>query len=383
MKNKSGPYGPTTVVPRELKLSSEETKAFLFVHGKEAQDAVKHNLAEIEARILHEISEASTNDELERVRIKYLGKKGEISALLKHIGNLSPEQRPELGAAVNTLRNKVTHRIAQRKDELDTQALEESLRRDTIDVSLPGEVFEVGGLHPLTKSLREIISILSSMGFTVYESREAETDEMNFVKLNVPHGHPARDMQETFYLTDNALMRTHTSPGQIRGMLDMDGRLPVRFIVPGRVYRRDQTDASHHPVFHQVEGLAIDVDVTFKQLRGVISALMNRFFGQEVTVRLRPSYFPFTEPSCEVDISCVFCKGDGCSVCGGSGYLEVAGAGMVHPQVLRNGGYDPDKVSGFAFGFGLDRLAMLKYGIDDIRLLYGNDKRFLSQFRGI
>jgi len=340
-------------------------------------------LAEMEVRILQQIIEASTAGELEHVRIKYLGRKGEISALLKNIGNLAPEQRPAFGAAVNALRNKVSEMIASRKDELDREALEQSLLRDAIDVSLPGEYFEVGGLHPLTKSLREITSILSGMGFTVYESRETETDEMNFVKLNIAQGHPARDMQETFYLTETTLMRTHTSPGQIRGMLALEGRLPVRFIVPGRVYRRDPTDASHHPVFFQVEGLAIDVDVTFKQLRGVISTLMNRFFGQDVRIRLRPSYFPFTEPSCEVDISCVFCRGEGCSVCGGSGYLEVAGAGMVHPQVLLNGGYDPDKVSGFAFGFGLDRLAMLKYGIDDIRLLYGNDKRFLSQFRGL
>ncbi|HHT85737.1 MAG: phenylalanine--tRNA ligase subunit alpha [Bacillota bacterium] len=344
---------------------------------------MEHNLAEMEVRILQQIIEASTAGELEHVRIKYLGRKGEISALLKNIGNLAPEQRPAFGAAVNALRNKVSEMIASRKDELDREALEQSLLRDAIDVSLPGEYFEVGGLHPLTKSLREITSILSGMGFTVYESRETETDEMNFVKLNIAQGHPARDMQETFYLTETTLMRTHTSPGQIRGMLALEGRLPVRFIVPGRVYRRDPTDASHHPVFFQVEGLAIDVDVTFKQLRGVISTLMNRFFGQDVRIRLRPSYFPFTEPSCEVDISCVFCRGEGCSVCGGSGYLEVAGAGMVHPQVLLNGGYDPDKVSGFAFGFGLDRLAMLKYGIDDIRLLYGNDKRFLSQFRGL
>lgn len=344
---------------------------------------MEHNLAEMEVRILQQIIEASTAGELEHVRIKYLGRKGEISALLKNIGNLAPEQRPAFGAAVNALRNKVSEMIASRKDELDREALEQSLLRDAIDVSLPGEYFEVGGLHPLTKSLREITSILSGMGFTVYESRETETDEMNFVKLNIAQGHPARDMQETFYLTETTLMRTHTSPGQIRGMLALEGRLPVRFIVPGRVYRRDPTDASHHPVFFQVEGLAIDVDVTFKQLRGVISTLMNRFFGQDVRIRLRPSYFPFTEPSCEVDISCVFCRGEGCSVCGGSGYLEVAGAGMVHPQVLLNGGYDPDKVSGFAFGFGLDRLAMLKYGIDDIRLLYGSDKRFLSQFRGL
>ncbi|HHY11269.1 MAG TPA: phenylalanine--tRNA ligase subunit alpha [Firmicutes bacterium] len=344
---------------------------------------MKHNLAEMKSHVLEEISKVSTSEELDSVRVRYLGRKGEISVLLKHIGSLAPEERPEFGAAVNALREQVADAISRRKDELDKLALEEILHRDTIDISLPGEVYEIGGLHPLTKAMREVASVFSSLGFAAYESREAETDEMNFVKLNIAPGHPARDMQETFYLSDNTLMRTHTSPGQIRGMLSLKGKLPVRFIVPGRVYRRDPTDASHHPVFHQVEGLAVDIDVTFKELRGVLSAFMKRFFGQEVSTRLRPSYFPFTEPSCEVDISCMFCKGKGCSVCGGSGYLEVAGAGMVHPRVLVNGGYDPGKVTGFAFGFGLDRLAMLKYGIDDIRLLYGNDRRFLSQFRGL
>lgn len=344
---------------------------------------MKHDLAEIESRILEEICKVSTSEKLDSVRVKYLGKKGEISLLLKQIGTLAPKERPEFGKSVNALREQVSDAILEKKEQLEQLALEATLNKEKIDVTLPGEVYEVGGLHPLTRSLQEIVSIFAGLGFTVYESRETETDEMNFVKLNIAPGHPARDMQETFYISDNTLLRTHTSPGQIRGMLSLKGKLPVRFIVPGRVYRRDLTDASHHPVFFQVEGLAIDVDITFKELRGVLSTCMNRFFGQEVSTRLRPSYFPFTEPSCEVDISCVFCKGEGCSVCGGSGYLEVAGAGMVHPNVIRNGGYDPEKVTGFAFGFGLDRLAMLKYGIDDIRHLYGNDRRFLRQFRGL
>ncbi len=344
---------------------------------------MKYDLAEIESRILEEIRKVSTSEKLDSVRVKYLGKKGEISFLLKQIGTLAPTERPEFGKSVNALREKISEAILAKKEEMDQLALKAALDKETIDVTLPGEVYQVGGLHPLTRSLRDVVSIFAGLGFTVYESRETETDEMNFVKLNIAPGHPARDMQETFYITDNTLLRTHTSPGQIRGMLSLKGKLPVRFIVPGRVYRRDPTDASHHPVFHQVEGLALDVDVTFQELKGVLSTFVKKFFGQEVSTRLRPSYFPFTEPSCEVDISCLFCERAGCSVCGGSGYLEVAGAGMVHPDVIKNGGYDPDKVTGFAFGFGLDRLAMLKYGIDDIRHLYGNDKRFLSQFRGL
>lgn len=383
---------PITVVPRKLALSSERMKAFLFPRKEALRGFVvravrafkmKHNLSELEFRILQQIRTCSTNEGLDSLRVKYLGRKGEISALLKHIGSLVPEERPKFGAAVNALRNRIADSISTKKTELERAEMEETLHQDTIDTSLPGDERETGALHPLTLSMRLVTSIFSGLGFEVYESRETETDEMNFVNLNILPGHPARDMQETFYLTENILLRTHTSPGQIRGMLSLKGKLPVRFIVPGRVYRRDPTDASHHPVFHQVEGLAVDVDVTFRELTGVISVFLKEFFGRELSVRLRPSYFPFTEPSCEVDISCVFCDGSGCSVCGGSGYLEVAGAGMVHPRVLRNGGYDPDLVTGFAFGFGLDRLAMLKYGIDDIRFFYGSDKRFLSQFRGL
>ncbi len=344
---------------------------------------MKHNLSKIESKFIDEIAKVSHNDELSALHIKYLGRKGTISMLLKHIGNLKPEQRPKFGSAVNALRNKVVNALSEKKDELERLELEDKLRKDIIDVTLPGEIITVGGLHPLTLAMRKVTSIFSGLGFEVYESREAETDDMNFVKLNILPGHPARDMQESFYLSQNTLLRTHTSPGQIRGMLSLKGKLPVRFIVPGRVYRRDPTDASHYPVFHQVEGLAVDTDVTFKQLRGVISIFLKKFFDQEVSVRLRPSYFPFTEPSCEIDISCMFCKDGNCSICGGTGYLEVAGAGMVHPQVLINGGYDPACVTGFAFGFGLERLAMLKYQVDDIRLFYGNDKRFLAQFQGL
>jgi len=346
-------------------------------------EKMSDRISEVEAYALSEVEKASSLEELESLRVRYLGKKGEVTSLLRLIGTLPPEERPSFGAKVNALREKLEFSIKQRKEDIDRQLLSEKALAETIDVSLPGFIPDIGGLHPLQKALREILAIFFGMGFTVYESREAETDEMNFVKLNIALGHPARDMQDTFYLSDSTLLRTHTSPGQIRGMLALEGKLPVRFVVPGRVYRRDATDASHHPVFHQIEGLAVDQDITLCDLKGVILAFARKFFGPDSEVRFRPSYFPFTEPSAEVDVSCVFCGGRGCSVCGHSGWLEVAGAGMVHPKVIRNGGYDPEKVTGFAFGAGLERLTMLKYGIDDIRLFYQNNKRFLSQFRGL
>lgn len=341
------------------------------------------DLSSVEKEALREIQEASTLDQLDGLRVKYLGKKGEVTALLKSIGLLPREERPAFGEAVNALREKVESWLDLKRTQLEQRELEERVAREKIDVTLPGYRMEPGSLHPLTKALREVLQIFYGMGFTVFESREAETDEMNFVKLNIAPGHPARDMQDSLYLSETTLLRTHTSPGQIRGMLAMGGRLPVRFLVPGRVYRRDQTDASHHPVFHQVEGLVLDTNITFRHMKAVLLGFARGFFGEGTQIRLRPSYFPFTEPSAEVDVSCVFCKGAGCSVCGGSGWCEVAGAGMVHPRVIRNGGYDPETVTGFAFGFGLDRLALLKYGIDDIRLLFGNDRRFLIQFRGL
>ncbi len=330
-----------------------------------------------------EILAASTEEGLEQLRLKYLGKKGEVTSLLKSVGSLPAEERPSFGAAVNALRQELEGLLGDRKKALEAAAINERVSREVLDVTSPGVLRETGGLHPLTKGLREILDVFYGMGFTVFESREAETDEMNFVKLNLAPGHPARDMQDTFYLTEKTLLRTHTSPGQIRGMLALGGKLPVRFVVPGRAYRRDPADASHSPVFHQVEGLVIDTDVTFKHLKSCLLEFAKGFFGPYADVRLRPSFFPFTEPSAEVDVSCVFCKGKGCSVCGGSGWMEVAGAGMVHPRVIANGGYDPEQVTGFAFGMGLDRLTMLKYNIGDLRDVMANDKRFLTQFRGL
>jgi phenylalanyl-tRNA synthetase alpha chain len=344
---------------------------------------MENQIGALEKRAREEIDAARTEEELEVVRVKYLGKKGEVTALLKIVGSLPKDERPAFGASVNAFREELKWELEQRKGTMEAEAVRARVEKESIDVTLPGVPMEPGGLHPLTRGLREILNVFYGMGFTVYESRESETDEMNFVKLNIAPGHPARDMQDSFYLTPSTVLRSQTSPGQIRGMLAMQGRLPVRFVVPGRVYRRDPADASHSPVFHQLEVLAIDRDITFRHLKGCCMDFARGFFGEGTKVRLRPSYFPFTEPSAEVDVSCVFCKGKGCSVCGGTGWLEVAGAGMVHPNVIANGGYDPEEVTGYAFGFGIDRMVMLKYGIDDIRLLLGNDKRFLSQFRGL
>ncbi|MGE5578487.1 MAG: phenylalanine--tRNA ligase subunit alpha [Bacillota bacterium] len=344
---------------------------------------MQSQVEEMRARAGAEIQSARCEDELESLRLKYLGKKGEVTALLKSVGTLPPAERPAFGAAVNSARQDIERLLVERREVMELASIRERVERETIDVTLPGVIRRTGGLHPLTRGLREILDVFYGMGFTVYESRETETDEMNFVKLNLAPGHPARDMQATFYLTENVLLRTHTSPGQIRGMLSRNGKLPVRFVVPGRVYRRDPADASHSPVFHQIEGLVIDSDVTFRNLKWCLLEFARGFFGPDADVRLRPSYFPFTEPSAEVDMSCVFCKGKGCSVCGGSGWLEIAGAGMVHPRVIANGGYDPEKVTGFAFGMGIDRMTMLKYGIGDMRDILANDYRFLAQFRGL
>ncbi len=339
-------------------------------------DALLHEAQE-------EVEKASTLAELDQLRLRFLGKKGQVTALLKTIGSLTAQARPAFGAKVNALRVSLEEGIENRRKAIETKALLDKVESETIDVTLPGAIVEVGGLHPITKALREVQNIFYGMGFTVYESRETETDEMNFVMLNLAPGHPARDMQDTMYLTESTLLRTHTSPGQIRAMRDKRGALPVRLIVPGRVYRRDPADASHSPVFHQVEGLVVDRNVTFRHLRGVFGAFARKFFGEDTEIRMRPSFFPFTEPSVEIDVSCIFCHGKGCSVCGQSGWLELSGAGMVHPRVIRNGGYDPKEVTGFAFGFGLDRAVMLKYGIDDLRVLLGNHKRFLSEWRGL
>lgn len=324
--------------------------------------------------------QAENLTQLNEIRVKYLGKKGEITSLLRGLGSLSAEDRPRIGQIVNNAREELEALIAEKKAELDAAELARKLADEKIDVTLPGRKLPAGNLHPLTLTLNRIKNIFMDMGFSVEEGPEIERDYFNFEALNLPKDHPARDMQDSFYITEEILMRTQTSPVQARTMQAHEPNSPIRMIAPGRVYRRDDYDATHSPMFTQVEGLVIDEGISFADLKGTLEVFLHKIFSEDVGVRFRPSFFPFTEPSAEVDISCVMCHGKGCRVCKGTGWLEILGAGMVHPHVLEMSGYDPKKVSGFAFGLGVERIAMLSYGIDDLRLFYDNDVRFLKQF---
>jgi phenylalanyl-tRNA synthetase alpha chain len=325
---------------------------------------------------------ATANDiaALDSVRVQYLGKKGRMTGLLKSLGNLPAEERPAAGAEINRAKNTIERAIAERKDGLESSALEEKLSADAIDVTLPGRSPEIGGLHPVTIALQRMENFFRSVGYDVVEGPEIEDDYHNFEALNLPAHHPARAMHDTFYFNPNLLLRTHTSPVQVRTMETQ--KPPIRIICPGRVYRVDPPDPSHLPMFHQVEGLVVDKDVSFADLKGTVVQFLHVFFENDsLDVRFRPSYFPFTEPSAEVDVQCVHCLGAGCRVCGQTGWLEVMGSGMVHPRVLEYSGIDPEEYTGFAFGMGPDRLAMLRYGVDDLRHYLDNDLRFLEQFR--
>jgi phenylalanyl-tRNA synthetase alpha chain len=325
---------------------------------------------------------ATANDiaALDTVRVQYLGKKSQMTGLLKSLGKLPAEERPAAGAEINRAKNTIEQAIAQRKDGLESSALEEKLSADAIDVTLPGRSPEIGGLHPVTIALQRMENFFRSVGYDVVEGPEIEDDYHNFEALNLPAHHPARAMHDTFYFSPNLLLRTHTSPVQVRTMETQ--KPPIRIICPGRVYRVDPPDPSHLPMFHQVEGLVIDKDVSFADLKGTVVQFLHVFFENDsLDVRFRPSYFPFTEPSAEVDVQCVHCLGAGCRVCGQTGWLEVMGSGMVHPRVLEYSGIDPEEYTGFAFGMGPDRLAMLRYGVDDLRHYLDNDLRFLEQFR--
>ncbi len=313
---------------------------------------------------------------LKQLKASYLGKKGRVTSLFKNLKNLSPDEKKEFGKKINEAKNYFEKLLDEKSKELFDRAKQESIEREAIDITLPARNVNFGGLHPITMTIMEIEDIFRSMGFGVEIGPEIELDLFNFELLNIPKEHPARDMQDTFYINDNVVLRTHTSPTQIRVMKRQEP--PVMFISPGRVYRRD-SDITHSPMFHQVEGLLVDKNIRFSDLKGVLSEFLRLFFG-DVPVRFRPSYFPFTEPSAEVDIGCIICGGKGCRVCSYTGYLEVLGCGMVHPNVLKNGGYDPEKYTGFAFGLGVERFAMLKYGIDNIKLFFENDLRFLEQF---
>ena len=338
---------------------------------------MKRRLEELKERALKELEAVESTQALKEFRVKLLGRKGELKAILKEMGRLSPDERPLVGQIANQVKALLEKAIEEKEKLLRQKEEEERLSAEEIDITLPGRGPELGSLHPITQILREIEEVFISMGFQVAQGPEIETDYYNFEALNIPPHHPARDMQDTFYLAHNLLLRTHTSPIQIRVMEKF--RPPVRIIAPGKVYRRD-ADVSHTPMFHQVEGLLVDEVTTFADLKGVLEEFAFRVFGPRTFVRFRPSYFPFTEPSAEMDIGCVICGGKGCRVCKGSGWLEILGCGMVDPAVFSFVGYDPQKYRGFAFGLGVERITMLKYGIDDIRLFFENDLRFLRQF---
>lgn len=334
------------------------------------QDSLKESF-------LKDISEINSLNDLINLKAKYIGKKGIITEKIKNLAKLSLEERKSQGKILNELKQFIEKSIKNKEEELKQKEISESLKKEFIDITLPGKNFYFGGQHPVNKTLLEIIDIFREIGFTVEEGPEVELDYYNFEALNIPKNHPARDMQDTFYVSEDVVLRTHTSPVQVRVMEKK--KPPLRFISPGKVYRCD-SDITHTPMFHQVEGLMVDEDVSFSHLKGVLVYFLRRLFGENIPVRFRPSFFPFTEPSTEIDIGCIICGGSGCRVCKGTGWLEVLGAGMVHPNVFKFAGYPEGKYTGFAFGMGVERLTMLKYGIDDIRLFFENDIRFLRQF---
>ena len=341
---------------------------------------MKEQLEAIRKGALESIAGTQAAADLEALRVKYLGKKGELTAVLKQMGGLSAELRPVMGQMANEVRAAVEKAIESQSAILAEKALEAKLEAETVDVTIPGKKVELGHKHPMYTALDEFKEIFINMGFEIFDGPEIEQEDYNFTKLNTPDDHPAREWSDTFYLTEDShiLLRTQTSPMQIRAMEEHG--VPIRMISPGRVYRKDEVDATHSPMFHQIEGLVVDKGVTMADLKGTLNAVIREIYGPETKTRFRPHHFPFTEPSCEVDIQCHKCGGKGCPTCKGEGWIEVLGAGMVHPKVLRNCGIDPDVYSGFAFGFGLERMAMGRFKISDLRLIFENDIRFLEQF---
>ena len=339
---------------------------------------MKEQLTAIRETALAAIDTADTLAEIEELRVRFLGKKGEVSAILKQLGGLSPQERPIVGQLANEIRADIESALSGARQALERAAQAQKLADESLDITMPGTRSKIGGLHPINVVLSDMIDIFRSMGFDVVDGPEVETDYYNFEALNVPADHPARDMQDTFYLSDNLLLRTQTSAAQIRTMKTR--KPPIRIVCPGRVFRADEVDATHSPVFHQMEGLVVDKNITMCDLKGVLEQFAHEIYGPDTQVKFRPSFFPFTEPSVEVDVTCSECGGKGCRVCKGSGWIEILGAGMVHPNVLRACDIDPEEYSGFAFGIGLDRLTTTRYKISDIRLLFENDTRFLEQF---
>ena len=341
---------------------------------------MRQQLEAIRAAAVAAMEGAANADDLEALRVQYLGKKGELTAMLKQMGRLSAEERPVIGQLANDIRAKLEAAIESRAGQLASKAMAARLLSETVDVTIPGEAKKLGRQHPMYQVLDEIKDIFIGMGFEVIEDREVELAEYNFTKLNVEEGHPAREWSDTFYFTEDSsiLLRTQTSPMQIHAMESRP--LPIRMIAPGRVYRKDEVDATHSPMFHQIEGMAIDKGITMADLKGTLNAVVKSLYGEGTVTRFRPHHFPFTEPSCEMDIQCYKCHGAGCPTCKGEGWIEVLGAGMIHPKVLEGCGIDSSVYSGWAFGFGLERLALGQYKISDLRLIFENDVRFLEQF---
>ncbi len=338
---------------------------------------MKDRLQELENDALAAIGDAESTASLQDIRVAFLGKKGAVTDIMKGMRDLAPDERPAVGALVNSLKESLEKAFSSRNSALQQAAVDERISSEKIDVSLPGRQSFSGSKHPVTLVTEELVEIFGKLGFCVAEGPEIEKDFYNFEALNIPKDHPARDMQDTFYVSDDLVMRTHTSPVQIRSMLKQEP--PLRVIAPGTVYRRD-SDITHSPMFHQIEGFLVDKNVSFGDLKGILTHFLTSYFGDKLGVRFRPSFFPFTEPSAEVDIACVICSAKGCRVCKGTGWLEILGCGMIDPEVFKSVNYDAEQFSGFAFGMGIERIAMLKYGVSDLRLFFENDLRFLRQF---
>jgi len=342
---------------------------------------LKEQLEALEKEYIEKLKQVTTLQDLQNLKSQIIGRKGKITALLKELKNIPPENRKEFGALINSVKSKLEELIKKKEKEIKERELEDKLKKSRIDITLPGDWVDSGTPHPVTQTLRFITDIFLSMGFKLEEGPEVELEEYNFDMLNIPKDHPARDMQDTFFINKKGyVLRTHTSPVQVRTMLKNEP--PLAVIAPGKVYRKD-LDPTHSPMFHQIEGLVVDENITFRDLKGILKIFLEEVFGKNIPIRFRPSYFPFTEPSAEVDIGCTVCKGQGCRVCKGTGWLEILGCGMVDPNVFKAVGIDTEAFTGFAFGLGIERITMLKYQIPDIRLLFTNDKRFNTQFKGI
>lgn len=340
---------------------------------------VLQQLEDLAEKASQALANASTSEETEAWHSEYLGRKGQITAIVRGVGKLSPEERPVVGKRANVVKNQLEAALEERQSAIAQEEMEQALSAESIDVTLPGRPQTVGKLHPTTQAMREILEIFGNMGFQIYDAPEVETDENNFTLLNFPPGHPAREMQDTFFTeTPDVILRTHTSPGQIRAMREFAPE-PIRVMLPGKCWRNEDVTARSEMMFYQVEGLVVGRNITMSDLKGVLLNFGNQMYGEGRDIRFRKAYFPFTEPSVEVDVSCILCNGDGCRVCKYTGWLEISGAGMVHPVVLQNGGYDPAEFSGFAFGMGIERQAMQKRNVDDIRYFYNNDARFLER----